>query len=166
MTEERRGRLPLPPPPNPLEAIERFDTLVRELDETVKRLDSAIGRLTVEPSRIVPPPMRIKPEFAREVFRDLDEIDRTVGRGLELLRDGKLSEAAELLTKASGEASKKCQLCSDALRKGALEIALAATSRNLGEREWREHLARAEETLRRIRGEVIPRIRRSIEASL
>ncbi|MFQ6077035.1 MAG: hypothetical protein ACE5Z5_13055, partial [Candidatus Bathyarchaeia archaeon] len=87
------------------------------------------------------------------------------GRGLDLLRDGKIREAAVLLMETSDKITDKCPPCSDILRKSALEAGLAATSKNLGERDWRNYLSRAEETLTRLRRDVIPRVKRSIEVS-
>lgn len=169
MSEEKRKRFPFPflELPNPVEALERFNELVSDLDKVARRVDRTLGTPTpsFEPARLVPPPIRLKEEYARELIGDLERVEEQTGRGLDLLRGGKLREAATLLMETSDKIEEKCPPCADVLRKSALEAGLAATSKNLGERDWRNYLNRAEETLTRLRRSVIPRVKKSIEIS-
>ena len=167
LAEERKRRFPLPfhEPPNPVEALETFNELVRGLDEATKQLDRSLGSLPSEPARLTAPPIRLKESFAKELLSDLSRVDEQAGRALGFLRDEKVGDAAKLLMEEAERISDKCPPCSDYLKKGALEAGLAATSRNLGEEGWRTYLSRAEGTLSKLRRDALPRVKRSIEIS-
>ena len=167
MAEERKRRFPLPfhEPPNPVEAVERFNELIRSLDEATKQLDRSLGALPSEPARLTPPPIRLKESFARELLSDLSRVDEKAGGALRLLREEKIGDAARVLMDEAERISDKCSPCAEYLRKSALEASLATTSRNLGEEGWRTYLSRAEETLNRLRRDALPRVKKSIQIS-
>lgn len=100
----------------------------------------------------------------KSILTELDASADKAREGVALLEQEKVTDALKLLSHYSGEVKEKCALCGEVFRKAALQTSLAATSKNLGEEDWETHLRRAKETLNRFSNEVIPKLKKDIEA--
>jgi len=156
--------LPFPELKDPTEALATINEFARSIDEMASRIDRVLSSpympLT-EPTRVVPPPIRLKEEHAKTILSGLDSTKSQAEDGLRLIRERKLGEAAKTLMENAEKLSGDCPLCSEMLRKAALETGLAGLSKNLGERDWEGKLREAESTLNRLLN-ALPKLRESV----
>jgi len=156
MIERKRGfpfPIPFSPPPNPVEALEMFNRIVADIDRTAQKVDRLVSGLSL-PER---EPIVLPQEVARELSGELDWAVEQASKGMGLVAEGRIGEAAKLLTEASDKMGGRCPVCGELLRKAALEVGLAGVSKSLGE-DWRSHANEALSTLSRIR-EVVPKLK-------
>jgi len=163
MPKERRFQLPdLPSLGDPFKAVAdlvlTLDSFAGELDKLAGEVDRSLGAIPrLETARLKP--IEVEPGLAEDMRKSLDRAKASAEEALNLARQGKLSDAAKVLTQAAEKVD--CPGCDAMMYKAALKLKLAQYEQALKEDKWSSTLEEAERDLRDFTAK-IPKLKQAI----